>query len=119
MISLIVYFFPAVASVWFFERISKTTLTGRNWFCRFAWNTVLINGCCFAVKKWVLHTADAVLSGFYQDMTPAIALNYLIMAVPLAVGLAIVQVFLSRHVRVQAENSHPIEEVSDEGPKNN
>ena len=119
MISLIVYFFPAVASVWFFERLSKTTLTGRNWFCRFAWNTVLINGICFAVKKWVLNTADVILSSLYQDMTPAIAINYLVMAVPLAVGIAIVQVFLSRHVRVQAENAHPITEVSDENQKSN
>ena len=51
MISLIVYFFPAIASVWFFERLSKAALSGRNWFCRFAWNTVLINGICFATKN--------------------------------------------------------------------
>lgn len=117
MIALIVYFFPAIVSVWIFETLSKSTLTHRHWFCRFAWNTVLINGICFAVKKWVLNTADVVLSSFYKDMTPAIAVNYLIMAIPLAVGIAIVQVFLHRHLRVQVEDAPSAKEVSDEEPQ--
>lgn len=114
MIAFIVLFFPAVLSVWIFESVSKSTLGRRSWLYRFTWNTMLINGICFAVKKWILHTADAVIFSFSADMTPSVACNYLIMAIPLSVVIAIVQVFLSKHLRVELESSQAPAEVHDE-----
>lgn len=114
MVAFIVLFFPAVASLWIFETLRKEKLTKKDWFYRFTWNTMLINGICFAVKKWILHTAAVALSSFSADMTPDIACNYLIMAIPLSVGIAIVQVFLSRHARVEIESTQTSEEAQNE-----
>jgi Gpi18-like mannosyltransferase len=97
------YFFPAVASVWAFEALSKTKLTKKDWFYRYTWSAMLINGICFAIKKWILHTGAGALSGFAADMTPDVACNYLIMAIPLGLAIAVTAVFLSRHVQVAIE----------------
>ena len=113
MIAFIVLFLPAVLSVWLWEKTKKTTLAKRNWFYLFTFNTVLINFICFATKKWLLKTGDAVIFSFAADMTPSVACNYLIMAIPLAVIIPFVPVavrYIRAHVRFRIE---PIEKVSE------
>ena len=107
MIAFIVFFFPAVISLWILEKATGTTLTRRDWLYRFALHTVLINFVCFAVKKWILHTAEHVIFSFTADMTPSVACNYLIMALPLAVGFALLPVvlcWLRPYVRFRIED---------------
>lgn len=119
MVAFIVYFFPAVASVWFFERLRKTTLDKKAWLYRFAWNTMLINGICFTVKKWFLHTATVSMSSFSADMTPDIACNYLIMAIPLAVVIAVAEAFLTKHATIELEDLDAPQEEHHESQNEN
>lgn len=104
MVTLIVLFFPAVLSVWIYEALCKVSLSRKQWLYRFALDTLLINWLCFAVKKWILGTAAAVISSFAADMTPAVACNYLIMAIPLAVAIGVLQVITKKVVRVEASS---------------
>lgn len=114
MIAFIVYFFPAVVSLWIYEKLNKQTLSPKDWIYRFCLNTTLINGICFAVKKWILHTATVSLSSFSADMTPDVACNYLIIALLLSAAFAVAEVFLSRHVRVEIENDNAPKEEQNE-----
>lgn len=102
MIGFIVLFFPAVLSVWIYEALRKESLPRKAWLYRFSLNTLLINFVCFAVKKWILGTGNAVILSLAADMTPSVACNYLIMALPLAIGFAILQVITKKCVRVEA-----------------
>ena len=101
MIGFIVLFFPAVLSVWIFETLRKEALTRKAWLYRFCLNTLLINLVCFGVKKWILGTGNAVILSLAADMSPSIACNYLIMALPLAIGFGILQVITKKCVRVE------------------
>lgn len=112
MIAFIVFFFPAVLSVWMFEALRKSQLDKKQWFYHFVLNAVFINFICFAVKKYILHTASSVIFSIAADMTPAVACNYLIIAIPLAVFLAFVKVFFSKHIRVEVAHKDSDEEVS-------
>lgn len=97
MIAFISLFLPAVLSVWILEILSKLSLRKRLWFYLFCLNTMLINLICFATKKWILHTADAVIFSFSADMTPSVACNYLIMSIPLAAMIALAEHLLCKH----------------------
>lgn len=117
MIAFIVLFLPAILSVWIWEAVNKTALPRRNWVYVFALHNVLINFVCFAVKKWVLHTGDAVINSIAADMTPSVACNYLIMALPLAVVFPLVPVVLRwirTHVRFRLEPINKPVEVENE-----
>lgn len=105
MIAFIALFLPAVLSVWIFEALRKESLGWKNWLYRFSLNTLLINWIIFAVKKVILGTAASVISGFATDMSPDIAFNYLVMAVPLAIVLGVVSALLKKHVRIETEDS--------------
>lgn len=103
MIGFIVLFLPAVLSLWIWESVCKTTLSKRKWIYLLSLNIVLINFVCFAVKKWLLHTAGDPLSSLMADTTPSAAVNYLIMAIPTAVGLALIEKFFFHKVRLRVE----------------
>lgn len=106
MIALICLFFPAILSVWIYEKLAKHTLVKRNWLYLYALNVVLINAACFLVKKVVLHTADSPFGSFSADLTPTAALNYLVMSLPAGGVLAFVEVLLGKYVKVTVEDEH-------------
>ena len=103
MIAFICLFIPAVLAVWLFESLSKTSLSRKQWLYRYCANNLFINLLCFAVKKILLDTAGSTFFSLYADTTPAAALNYILMAVPVAVVLVFVQVLLSKYVKVDVE----------------
>ena len=103
MIALICLFFPAVLGVWFFEHLQKTPLSRRQWVYRYCANVIFINCICFAAKRFLLDTAAAPFASLVTDVTPAAALNYLIMAVPATVIVAFLQVVFTKHATITAE----------------
>ena len=103
MITFIVLFLPAVLSVWLWEVFSKNHLCKRNWVYLLSLNILLINFGCFAVKKWILYTASNVMASLMADMTPSVAVNYLIMAIPAAVALALVEKLVYSKIRIRVE----------------
>ena len=103
MITFIVLFLPAILSVWLWEVFSKNRLCKRNWIYLLSLNILLINFGCFAVKKWILYTASNVMASLMADMTPSVAVNYLIMAIPAAVALALVEKIVYSKIRIRVE----------------
>ena len=97
MIAFICLFFPAVLSVGLFEHLKKEKLTRRGWVYRFCANTLVINGICFAVKRFVLHTGLQAFGSLYADTTPSAALNYMVMAIPVALVLALLEILFSKY----------------------
>ena len=104
MMNIIVLVLPAVLSVWLWEIFHKKQLSKRNWVYLLSLNVMLINLGCFAVKRWVLHTAATALITKGQDMTPLVAMNYLIMAIPAAIALAVVEKVVRDKVRICVES---------------
>lgn len=105
MVKFICLFLPAVLSVWLYEHLNKTGLKGRKWGYFYAMDLIVINGLCFAAKRYLLHTATYPLTDGTSDMIPSAALNYLIMSIPLAVITALVQVFCFRHTALSIEDA--------------
>ena len=108
MLGFIVFFLPAVVSVWCLEKWRKEQLGKRKWLYRYSLYAVIINLICCAVKKWILHTADAVIFSFTADMTPSVACNYLIMALPVAIGIVLAEIAGSRLIRLVFANKKEI-----------
>ena len=105
MIQFICLFFPGVLSVWLYEYLSKNDLSRKKWFCRYTLNVLLINVFCFAVKHYFLKTAMLSLADPSGDMLPSAALNYCIIAVPMAIVFAVVQAFLGKHAALTVEGA--------------
>lgn len=103
MIALITLFAPAVLAVGLFEKLSKRELGAKKWLYRFCFNALAINLIVFLIKKVILHTSTAPLYSLLTDMTPEVVIRYLIMAIPAAVVLVVVEILLSRHVKVGVE----------------
>lgn len=103
MIAFICLFFPAVVSVWLFEHLSKSELTRKKWLYRYCTNVVFINLLCFLIKRVFLGTAGSSLYDT-SDMTPAAALNYLVMSIVFAVGIAFISVLASKHAKLEVED---------------
>lgn len=112
MITFIVLFLPAVLSVWLWETFNKKHLCKRKWLYLLSLNILLINFGCFAVKKWILYTGANVMATLMADMTPSVAVNYLIMAVPAALALALVEkvVYTKIQLRVEGDEKNASEE---------
>lgn len=100
MIAFICLFFPAVVCVWIYELLIKKSLLRRQLIYRFCFNTLVINALCFAVKSFLLSTGAEPIFTLYIDMTPNIAVRYLIMALPTSIILGLVEVFLTKNVKV-------------------
>ena len=103
MIAFICLFFPAVFSVWMFERLTKQNLGFKRIAFRFCINTLIINFFCFLSKKLFFGTAEAPLYTFETDMRPTVAINYIIVAVVTAVILTLFEVLLSKKVKIYVE----------------
>lgn len=103
MIAFICLFFPAVLSVGLFEHLRKEKLSRRHWLYRFCANTLLINGICFAFKRFILHTASQPFFSLTADASPAAALNYMVMALPAALVLVFLEVLCAKHAAVTLE----------------
>lgn len=103
MIAFIILFFPAVITTRIYESVKRAEFSPKQWICRYCVNNVLINFFCFLVKCVILKTGNASLYTLYADVTPAAAMNYLIMALPAAILLGFMQVLLSKTIKVEAE----------------
>jgi len=104
MIEFIYLFFPAVLSVWIYESVGKQNLSKKSWIYRFCTNTMIVNFVCFLFKKVFLGTASLPIYNLYTDTDPSTALNYMIITVPTAILLGFVEVVLSKHVKIEAQN---------------
>lgn len=105
MIAFMILFFPAVLATRLYEKLQKTDLTRKQWFCRYCTNALLINLFCFLVKVLILHTGTDSLRSWTGDATPSTAVNYLITAIPAAVILSFLQVLLTKHTKVDVEDA--------------
>lgn len=104
MITFICLFFPAVLSVWIYEKLVKTNLNTKQWLYFYTAGNLFINLLCFLVKKVLLGTAANALYTLQADITPSAACNYLIMAIPAAVFLAVFAALLRRHITITVED---------------
>ena len=104
MIAFICYFFPAVASVFIYEKLQKQDVNRKQWIYLFAWNAMLINLGCLAVKTIVLGSGERHLVEAFQDMLPESAMKYLILAIGLAVTVAICEVLLKKNLEFSVED---------------
>ncbi len=105
MIGIICLFFPAVLSVFFYEKVFRKDLTGKHWCYLFSFFTLAINIICFTVKNYLLHTGTAYIFSLTEGTSPQIALNYLVMAIPLAIITPLVFGFLSMHTQTKIEDN--------------
>lgn len=103
MIAFICLFFPSLFSVALIERFTKKTLSKRTGIYLFVTNTMFINFCCFFIKTYFLGTGSNPL--YDVDMTPGIAVKYLIMAVPIALVITAVTACLSKNITIDVEDS--------------
>lgn len=103
MIQFICLFFPGVLCVQLFEHLAKVQLGRKAWLCRYTLDVLLINLFCFAVKHFFLGTSMYALADPSGDMLPSVAMNYCILAIPMAVVLAVVQVFTKKHAALTVE----------------
>ena len=103
MIAFICLFFPAVLSVWIYEKLTKTDLKAKQWLYFYTAGNLFINLLCFVAKKILLGTAANPLYTLETDITPSAACNYLIMAIPAGVFLAVFAALLRRHIAITVE----------------
>ncbi len=103
MTAFICLFLPAVLSVWVYEALCKKSLSKKHWLYLYTTDVLLINLVCFLVKKLILHTDGAPMYTYYIDMTPSIAANYLIMAIPFALILAVAERFCAKFIHITVE----------------
>ena len=103
MITFICLFFPAVLSVFAYEKLNRRELNKKHWIYLYATNVLFINLGCFFIKSMVLGTGGNPIFDLYNDMPPSGAMNYLIMAIPLAVVMAVVEVLLEKSLKFTIE----------------
>ena len=103
MIALIFLICPSVVSVWWFESLTRKSLSRKAWVYRFSLNLLLINGACFWAKDLIFHTAGNPLCSAGTDMLPIVAAHYLVMALVFAALCALVEAFLCKNVKLTVE----------------
>lgn len=103
MLKFICLFFPAAFSLLIIETLRKKPFDFKKNLLLYLSNIIFINMACLFVKKFILNTADAPLANIGADMIPTVALNYLIMALPFAVIIAVVEALLKRCVKIEVE----------------
>lgn len=111
MVTAIALLVPAVLSVWAWEAVSKSSISNKKWVYLYSLNVTLINLVCFAIKRWIRHTGENSIA----DMSPSAAINYIVVAVIVAIVLTLVEVFLYKRVRIQIESgSESVEDAENE-----
>lgn len=103
MIAFICLFFPAILAVWLFETLGKHTLNLKQIIYRYCFYNISINFLCFAIKRFILTTANQPLYYFSSDMIPSTAFNYIVMAVVSALVIVIVEVLFSKKIKLSVE----------------
>ena len=103
MIAFICLFLPAVLCLRLFEYVRKITLTRRQWFYRYCNNVLFINLIIFALRRFVLSKGYDAFGGLLQDLSPVSGMNYLIIAIPVAIAVAFLQIFLVKHAKITLE----------------
>lgn len=102
MIEFICLFFPALISLVIFQKLIKKELTFIKSISVYALFNLSINGLVFLIKTYVLGTGNASLING-NDMTPSIALNYLIMAIPISLAVAIIVALVYKNIDLKIE----------------
>lgn len=108
MLAFICIFFPAVISVCIYEKLSRKTLERRQWAYLYVEAVLLINFACNFVKKALTGSGEVPMYDLYTDMVPERFVNYLTMAIPVAVALAVFQVLLSKNVKISVEETENV-----------
>ncbi len=100
MVTFICLFFPALVSLFIYDKLNNKPLSRRNTVFLYSLFCLLINGACFAFKTLVLGTGNYLLAEG-SDMTPSAALNYLIMAGAAAIIFAFIVALTSKNVKIE------------------
>lgn len=103
MITFIVLFFPAVLSVFIFERINKITLSKRNLIYLYVANVLLVNLACFAVKFFFSRGLNKPFNTLMNDMTPFDTLIYILLSLLFVVIIVLIESFIRKNVEVSIE----------------
>lgn len=103
MLSFICLFFPAVLFVWVYEGLSKSDLSLKRWLCMYCTGVIFINLICWLVMRFVLNMGYIYLYDAQLDITPALASNYMVLALPIALILSVAAALLRKNVKVTVE----------------
>lgn len=95
MLLFVAVMLPAIISVFIFERATGSDLKLKGFLYIYSASSLCVNLICAIFKRFVLNTADALLS-IEGDMTPSAFFNYLVMAIPAAVVVGIFAALLKR-----------------------
>lgn len=110
MITFICLFFPAVLSVFAYEGLNRRELKKKQWFYLYVTDVLFVNLGCFFIKTLVLGTGGNPIFDLYTDMVPSGAMNYMIMAIPLAAMLAVVESLLQKSLKFTIEENDDAED---------
>ena len=113
MIAFICLFFPAAASVWIFEALTKRDSGLKKTVFLFCVNALIINFLCFLMKKFLFGTADAPLYSQQYDMYPTVAVNYILCAAGIAVILAVIESLLVKNLKLSVDKEKDNENGSE------
>ena len=113
MIAFICLFFPAAASVWIFEALTKRNSGLKKTIFLFCTNALIINFLCFLMKKFIFGTADVPLYSLQYDMYPTVAVNYILCAAGVAVVLAVIEALLAKKVKLSIDSENDNEKESE------
>ena len=105
MLAFIVLFLPAVFSLWIYEALTKKELSLKKVIYRYSVNVVLINFLCFLIKCYVFNSGATSLLFDGKNMLPVSGFNYLILALPIAVMLAFLEVVISKKTVITVEEN--------------
>ena len=105
MIAFICLFFPGVLAVGIYETLFRRETTWKSRIYHYCGYTLFIHWGCFAIKKFILGNAQYPLYENAKDMLPSTFVNYLLLAAPVACILILLEIFLSKHVKLSVEES--------------
>lgn len=105
MITFICLFFPPVIAVQLHEWLEKKELPKKQWGYYYTTAVLFVNLMCFLVKRLVLGTGTLPIFDLYTDITPSVASNYLIMAIPFSIcyslGIYGIQHYVKQHIHIR------------------
>lgn len=105
MITFIMLFFPAAMSMWLYEHVTKTDLSVKNWLSMYAVHNLLINFVCLMIMRLVTNQAGEYLYGRDIGISPYVATNYMIKAIPVAIIVGVLAILLHKTVKVELEEN--------------
>ena len=105
MVTFIILFFPAALSMWLYEHVTKTDLSVKRWVNLYAVHNLLINFACMMLMRLVTGQAGDYLYNREIGIPPYVATNYLILAIPVAIAVAVAGILLHKTVKVELESN--------------